>query len=48
MYKKLGDRAKTVLKNSFWPNLVAPDKVVKVTGVTDFTETEIKAFFHAQ
>ena len=48
VYKKLGDRAKTVLKNSFWPNLMAPDKVVKVTGVADFTETEITAFFDAQ
>jgi len=32
----------------FWPNLMAPDKVVKVTGVTDFTEIEITTFFDAQ
>ena len=48
VYKKLGDRAKTVLRHSFWPNLMAPDTVVKVTGVADFTETEITAFFDAQ
>ena len=48
VYKKLGDRAKNVLRNSFWPHLLAKDKIVKLTGVKDFTQQEITDYFDSQ
>ena len=48
VYKKLGPAAKDTLKHSFWPNLLASDTVVSLTGVTGFSEQEILAYFDGQ
>ena len=48
VYKKLGDQAKKELRNSFWPHLLAKDKIVKLTGVKDFTQQEITDYFDSQ
>ena len=48
VYKKLGDQAKKEMRNSFWPHLLAKDKIVKLTGVKDFTEQEIIDYFDSQ
>ena len=47
VYTKLGDRAKTVLRDSFWPQLMSVDTAVSVTGVTDYSESEIVAYLDA-
>ena len=48
VYKKLGDQAKKEVRNSFWAHLLAKDKIVKLTGVKDFTEQEIIDYFDRQ
>ena len=48
VYKKFGQRAKSVLRHSFWPALTAPDKVIKVTGMKDTTRDDVINFFDSQ